>query len=266
MYHKIKTDVNSTEEPKHQRLTITDESDLIIASELTLVLLGMSVLEKTAVEHVIFGREESQCDASPALLMKITVDTGVVDGEKVTVINTPDWFSSALNPDEIKQKIQFCIGLSSHGPYALLLVIPVNQFLQKEKEIVYKFENFQNTFCKRLMILFTATNEQEELEIQKHDLKPLKDICVNRFHVLNISQVKKRDQVSELLKKVEIIVKGNVQSSDVCKISETQREKAIAISKQVSVEETNYIKVSSQKLQCTVWTEPNEPFEIIDYP
>ncbi len=124
----------------------------------------MSVLEKTAVEHMIFGRQESQCNASPAPLMKITVDTGVVDGEQVAVINTPDWFSSWLSTEEIKQKIQFCIRLSSHGPYALLLVIPVKQVIEKEREIVKKLEIFQNTFCKRLLILFTATNEQEEQE------------------------------------------------------------------------------------------------------
>lgn len=220
----------------------------------------MSVLEKTAVEHMIFGRQESQCNASPAPLMKITVDTGVVDGEQVAVINTPDWFSSGLSTEEIKQKIQFCIRLSSQGPYALLLVIPVKQFIEKQGEIEKKLEIFLNTFCKRLMILFTATNEQEEQEIQKHDLNSLTDKCV-----LNISQIGNRAQVSELLKKVAIIVKGNVQCSDVCEMNEMQIEKAIANPKQVSVEEVNYIKVSLQKLQRTVWIalKPSEPFEMI---
>ncbi len=157
----------------------------------------MSVLEKTAVEHMIFGTQESQCNASPAPLMKITVDTGVVDGGQVTVINTADWFSSWLSTEEMKQKIQFCIRLSSHGPYALLLVIPVKQFTGKEREIVNKFEMIFEESCReKVIILFTVKNEQQNEDI--HDLQ-----TKLQFHVLNISETGDRSQVSELLKKVK---------------------------------------------------------------
>ncbi|KTF97315.1 hypothetical protein cypCar_00002397, partial [Cyprinus carpio] len=112
------------------------ETDPKVASELTLVLLGISGPEKTAVEQMIFGREESQADTSPAIQRKITADMGVVDGRQVAVINTPAWFSSGLSTEDIQQKIQFCIRLSSRGPYAFLLVIPAKQSIEEKREIV----------------------------------------------------------------------------------------------------------------------------------
>ncbi|RXN23490.1 GTPase IMAP family member 4-like protein [Labeo rohita] len=121
-------------------ILLNHHHNLEVESELVLVLLGVSGPEKTTVERMILGREESQADSSPATQMKITVDTGEVDGEQVTVINTPDWFSSELSTEEIQRKIQMCIRLSSHGPHAFFLVIPAKQFSEEEKQIVKKME------------------------------------------------------------------------------------------------------------------------------
>ncbi|KAL1274918.1 hypothetical protein QQF64_027732 [Cirrhinus molitorella] len=209
-------------------------SYLKVESELILVLLGTSVCEKTAVEHMILGREEAQADISPPTQMKITVDTGVVDGGQVVVINTPDWFSSGLSTEEILEKIQICTRLSSHGPYAFLLVIPAKPFSEEERDIVKKMEVIFGERCQeKVMILFTVTDEQQKQNIQDHDLQALVKKCGNHFHVLNISETGNRSQVSELLKTVEEVVTGNGETSDVCELNPTQLETAIAKSKQV---------------------------------
>ncbi|CAM4540409.1 unnamed protein product [Leuciscus chuanchicus] len=113
-------------------------------SELMLVLLGMPGSEKTAVGHMIFGREESQANTSSAALKMITAENGVVDERQVAVIYTPDWFGSGLSSEEIKQNIKFCTRLASAGPYAFLLVIPANQFIKEEREIVKDMENMKS--------------------------------------------------------------------------------------------------------------------------
>ncbi|XP_073697542.1 GTPase IMAP family member 8-like [Garra rufa] len=166
----------------------------ISISKLITVLLGTSVCEKTAVEHMILGH----ADTSRATQM-ITVNTGVVDGEQVAVINTPDWFSSGLSTEEIQQKIQFCINWVSQKPYTLLLVMAVKQFREEGREIMEKMQViFQDRFCETLMIIFTATNEQEEQEIQKPNIKKKW-----AYHILNISQTGNRSQVPGLLKVVK---------------------------------------------------------------
>ncbi|KAL0193115.1 hypothetical protein M9458_011411, partial [Cirrhinus mrigala] len=164
----------------------------------------MSGREKTAVEHMILGREESQADTSPATLMKITVDTGEVDGGQVVVINTPDWFSSKLSTEEIQQKIQICIRLFSNGPHTFLLVIPKKLFSEEERQIVKKMEMIlEERYREKVMVLFTVTDEQQKQNIQDHDLQALVKKCGNQSHVLNISETGNKSQVSELLKSIE---------------------------------------------------------------
>ncbi|KAL1274919.1 hypothetical protein QQF64_027733 [Cirrhinus molitorella] len=186
------------------------ETDPKDQSELILVLLGMCGPEKAAVEHMILGREESQADTSSATQMKITVDTEVVYGEKVFVINTPD---CGLSTEKIQQQIQSCIRLSSHGPYAFLLVIPAKPFSEEERNIAKKMEMIFEERCQeKVMILFTVTDEQQKQNIQDHDFQALVKKCGNQFHVLNISETGSKSQVLELLKIVQEIQSNNEYS------------------------------------------------------
>ncbi|XP_050961215.1 uncharacterized protein LOC127162482 [Labeo rohita] len=192
-----------------QWLQPQDTLEVLSDSKLVIVLLGMSGPEKTAAEHMILGREESQAETSPATQMKITVNAGEVDGEQVVVINTPDSFSSELSTEEIQQKIQFCINLISQKSYTLLLVIPVKQFKEKEREMEKKvMEVFRDRFHERLMILFTTTDEQN------YNFKQLTQHKEIKFNFLNISETRNRSQVSGLLKTIEEIAAGKGKSSD----------------------------------------------------
>uniref|UniRef100_A0A8C1QK97 AIG1-type G domain-containing protein n=1 Tax=Cyprinus carpio TaxID=7962 RepID=A0A8C1QK97_CYPCA len=201
------------------------------ASELTLVLLGMSGPEKTAVEQMIFGREESQADTSPAIQRKITADMGVVDGRQVAVINTPAWFSSGLSTKDIQQKIQFCIRLSSRGPYAFLLVIPSKQSIEEKREIVKEMKMIFGERCwEKVMILFTVTDEQQKKNIQDHDLQTL-EMNENQFHVLNISETGNRSQVSELLEKVKKIQSQNYEDLNNARESPEESDSFVFVEK-----------------------------------
>ncbi|XDV20470.1 hypothetical protein PO909_025793 [Leuciscus waleckii] len=190
---------------QQDRRAETEMPKAYFKSELMLVLLGMPGSEKTAVGHMIFGREESQANISSAALKMITAENGVVDERQVAVIYTPDWFGSGLSSEEIKQNIKFCTRLASAGPYAFLLVIPANQFIKEEREIVKNMEDvFEERCWERLMLVLTVSDEHEKLKIENH--KFLEGKFENGFHALNISETGSRPQVSELLKKVEKMV------------------------------------------------------------
>lgn len=197
------------------------KSDLNNASELILVLLGVSALDKTAVEHVIFGRQGSGCDDLHQGSWRATVDTGVIDGEQVAVINTTDWFSSSHSVEEMKQKIQFCIRLSSDGPYTFLLVIPGMQFIENIG-IVKDFERiFEKSSWEKVIILFTVKDEQQKQVVRDGYLQAK---LGKQFHVLKISETGDRSQVSELLRKVNKIKKpvaanGEKNSQSQCTLS-----------------------------------------------
>lgn len=193
------------------------EKDLRFESELMLVLLGMPGSEKTAVGHMIFGREKSQANTSSAALNMITAENGVVGEREVAVINNPDWFGSGLSLEKIQQNILLCTRLALPGPYAFLLVIPAKKFIEEEREIVKDMEDVFKERCReRLMLVLTVSDEREKLEIEKH--KFLVEKCGNWFHALNISETESRpqvsEQVSELLKKAEKMAAENRKSSD----------------------------------------------------
>ncbi|KAI7806077.1 hypothetical protein IRJ41_025885, partial [Triplophysa rosa] len=193
--------------------------------ELMIVLLGMSGSGKSAVGKMILGRKET-CEASVSTVtQKITVEIGTVD----------------------KGQVYDCIRMCSCKPYAVLLVIPVKQFTEEQKEIESMKKFFEERCWERVMILFTVTDEQEKQSIiQKQKLLYN---CGNRFYSLNIAQTGNSAQVSELLKKIEEMI-----AKDSSALTELEIKTAIAKYKQGRIERNrNYSKIQPPELQHTIW-------------
>ncbi|XP_073717316.1 GTPase IMAP family member 8-like [Misgurnus anguillicaudatus] len=230
------------------------------ASELLIVLLGMSGSGKSAARSMIFGRDErSQAGVSTAT-QKITKERGRLDRDQVSVLDTPDWFSSGFSMEQIKQNIQL-ISMCSSGPYAFLLVIPIkHEFSEEEREMVKNMEKtFEEISWERVMILFIITDEQENQNIDQSSFiqhsyyQELVKKCGERFHLFSFSQIGNRDQVPELLEKIKKMVGGNV--SDVCKEDKNQTtSKTDEANEPKDEREINYIQVQLPKSQRTVWT------------
>lgn len=250
-----------------QKTTLFEEIDALlkdkeeaIASELLIVLLGMSGSGKSAAKSMLFGRDEiSQAGASTAT-QKITVERGRLGRDQVSVLDTPDWFSSGLSMEQIKQNIQL-ISMCSSGPYAFLLVIPIkNELTKEERAMVKNMERiFEEISWERVMILFIITDEQENQNIdqssflQHPSYQELVKKCGEKFHLFSFSQIGNRAQVPELLEKIKKMVGGNV--SDVCKEDKHQTtSKTDTANKHKDEREINYIQVQLPKSQRTVWT------------
>ncbi|XP_073670944.1 uncharacterized protein [Paramisgurnus dabryanus] len=236
------------------------DKEAIIASELLIVLLGMSGSGKSAARSMIFGRDERSQTGVSTATQKITKERGILDRDQVSVLDTPDWFSSGLSMEQIKPNIQL-ISMCSSGPYAFLLVIPIkNEFTEEEREMVKKMEMiFEEISWERVMILFIITDEQENQNIdqssflQHPSYQELVKKCGKRFHLFSFSQIGNRDQVPELLEKIKKMVGGNV--SDVCKEDKNQTtSKTNEANEPKDEREINYIKVQLPKSQRTVWT------------
>ncbi|KAA0717273.1 GTPase IMAP family member 6 [Triplophysa tibetana] len=230
---------------------LSGQTGLTVASELMIVLLGMSGSEKTAVGKMILGRKE-MCDATiSTVTQKITVEIGTVDKGQVYVIDTPDWFNSDLPLERMKKNIHDCIRMCSCKPYAVLLVIPGKQITEEQKEIESMKKFFEEICWERVMVLFTVTDEQEkqniEAIIQKNNVHDIE----NRLYSLNIAQTGNSAQVSELLKKIEDMIAGTKESSV---LTELEIKTAIAQINQESMERNlNYSKIQLPELQHTIW-------------
>ncbi|XP_034156445.2 uncharacterized protein LOC113531182 [Pangasianodon hypophthalmus] len=219
-------------------LMTTDFSELIFATELRLVLLGRSGSGKTAAQNTILGREErNQAATSEATSTATSTATqqsettqGEVAGRKVIVVDTPDWFTSGLFLEKLRQDEGLRVHLSAPGPLVFLLVIPIKHSQDTE---VYKEEVLEETLLKmaeifgkrfwgNIMILFTVTEDLQNIAefIQSGDqeVQRLVQKCGNRFHCLNIKERGDDSQVSELLEKIEKMVEGNRNGTEVYQI------------------------------------------------
>ncbi|XP_058239857.1 girdin-like isoform X4 [Hemibagrus wyckioides] len=198
-------------------MKLPKNNELIIATELRLMLLGGEESEKTAAKNIILGREEMNQAAAST-----TTATQLIAGTKVLVVDTPDLFSPINSLEELSHTVE---------SQAFLLVIPVKYSEDKvlsedeTQKTLMKLEEIFGTRCWRnTMILFTVSDELQKKKIEgfiqseDQEVQRLLEKCGNRFHCLNINESGDGSQVSELLEKIDKMVEGNRNGSQINRI------------------------------------------------
>ncbi|XP_057681082.1 GTPase IMAP family member 4 [Corythoichthys intestinalis] len=179
-------------------------------SPLRLVVLGWRWPGKSLTANTILGREEFRLERAAEFCVTRHTE---VRGRRVTVVDTPGWYSSQDTPLSYKKEITRGAALCPPGPHAFLLVIPVGMFTEVDRARIEEHVGlFGERVWNHVLVVFTWAEVLRKISLERYirregtELQRVLDKCRRRYMLINNCVFQEDAQVGRLMERVDQMV------------------------------------------------------------
>uniref|UniRef100_A0A3B3QP12 AIG1-type G domain-containing protein n=1 Tax=Paramormyrops kingsleyae TaxID=1676925 RepID=A0A3B3QP12_9TELE len=164
--------------PRRRRRSSMDEP-------LTSKSFGSNSSSKSS--HCILGRQvfmPAECSLSQSF-----ENYEEIEGRRVSVINTPNFFEKDLTQQHIRKELEGCVCLSCPGPHAVLLILDLEDISATDVRIVEELTKyFGDDILKYTILLLCHEGKEEDTSLEDRlqkdrNLREIMDKCGHQYHL-----------------------------------------------------------------------------------
>uniref|UniRef100_A0A672ZWX2 AIG1-type G domain-containing protein n=1 Tax=Sphaeramia orbicularis TaxID=375764 RepID=A0A672ZWX2_9TELE len=191
-----------------------------LEAERRIVLVGRTGTGRSSSGNTLLGRSAFWVDISPrSVTMQCKRQSGVLDGQSISVVDTPGFFNTSLSLQEVMAEVGQCVVLSSPGPHAFLVTLQPGRFTQQERDSLEWIKaTFGSGVTRFTIVLFTCGDQLQGKRIEdfledSDELSEFVSSCHGGYHVIDNSgqdrTTENSQQVVQLLEKIDKMVVDN---------------------------------------------------------